>query len=361
MKALILSGGKGTRLRPITYTRAKQLVPVANKPILFYGLEAIVRAGITDIGIVIGETGPEVRAAVGDGSRWGARITYILQEEPLGLAHAVKVARDFLRDDPFIMYLGDNLIKHDVGELVEHFNRQNLDALILLKAVENPSAFGVAEVDAEGRAIRLEEKPRQPRSNLALVGVYLFRAVIHSAIDEIHPSARGELEITDAIQKLIDRKSRIGSYILTDWWLDTGKKDDMLEANRIVLDELPDGQEIDPTAKIDPSSRVMGRVRIGANAQIDGCAIRGPVVIGEGCILRDAYVGPYTALGNRVTITGSEIEHSIVLDDSRILDLGGRIEDSLIATHVEVARTRARPAAHRFMLGDDSRVDLIAP
>ena len=361
MKALILCGGKGTRLRPITYTRTKQLVPVANKPILFYGLEAIARAGINDMGIVIGETGHEVRQAVGDGSRWGVRVTYIPQENPLGLAHAVKTARGFLKDDPFIMYLGDNLIKHDVGELVDKFSREDLDALILLKAVDDPSAFGVAELDSDGNVVLLEEKPQNPKSNLALVGVYLFKPVIHSAIDEIQPSNRGELEITDAIQKMLDRKLRVGSNILTDWWLDTGKKDEMLEANRIVLDELPEGQRIHPSAKIDSESKMSGRVEIGEKTELYSCFVRGPVVIGPECVLRDTYIGPYTSIGTQVTITRSEIEHSIVLDRSRILDLEVRIEDSLIATNVEVTRTRARPAAYRFMLGDDSKVDLITP
>lgn len=359
MKALILSGGKGTRLRPITYTRAKQLVPVANKPILFYGIEAIVDAGVRDLGIVIGETGDEIRAAVGDGSRWGACVTYIPQDEPLGLAHAVKISRDFLGDEDFVMYLGDNLIKHKVLTLVDQFRDRALDALILLKKVEDPSQFGVAELDANGTVRRLVEKPAVPLSDLALVGVYLFNREVHGAIDAIRPSRRGELEITDAIQELIDRRCRVGANVLDDWWLDTGKKDDMLHANRIVLDEMPGEPGMCSGAAVDDLTRLEGRVRIGAGTQLANCTVRGPVAIGDGCILKDTYVGPYTSIGNHVTISGSEIEHSIVLDGSRILDFGGRIEDSLIATNVEITREKRRPFAYRFCLGDDSRVDIV--
>ena len=343
----------------MTHTRAKQLLPVANKPIVFYGIESIVRAGIREIGIVIGETGEEIKRKVSDGSCWNAKITYIYQDRPLGLAHAVKTSRDFLRDDPFVMYLGDNLIKHEVSELAKQYQEQDLDALIQLKEVEDPRSFGVAELDGEGRVIRLEEKPEVPRSNLALVGVYLFNARVHAAIDQLQPSARGEYEITDAIQELLDSGSKVGSNILTGWWLDTGKKDDMLEANQIVLDELPDKKNIAPSVQVDSSSRITGRVQIAAGTRVDNCIVRGPVVIGENCRLQDAYVGPYTALGNGVEIVGSEIEHSIVLDGGRILDLGERTADSLIGHNAEVTRARARPAAYRFTLGDDSKVDII--
>ena len=359
MKALILCGGTGSRLRPMTHTRAKQLLPVANKPIVFYGIESIVRAGVKEIGIVVGETGEEVRRQVGDGTRWNVNITYIQQDQPLGIAHAVKTSRDFLKDDPFVVYLGDNLIKHEVKVLVEQFLAQDLDALIQLKEVEDPTSFGVAELDGEGHAVRLEEKPAAPRSNLALVGVYLFNTKVHAAIDRLQPSGRGEYEITDAIQGLLDTGSKVGSNTLTDWWLDTGKKDDMLEANRVVLDELPDRQEIAPDVQVESSSRVSGRVQIATGTRIQNCIIRGPAVIGENCRLRDAYVGPYTAIGNGVEIAGSEIEHSIVLDGGRILDLGGRVEDSLIGDNAEVTRVKARPAAFRFMLGDDSKVDIV--
>jgi len=359
MKAIILCGGTGTRLRPITHTRAKQLLPVANKPIVFYGIESIVRSGISEIGIIIGETGDEVKEKVGDGSRWGIHITYLQQDQPLGLAHAVKIARDFLKDDAFVMYLGDNLIKHEVSELVGQFNAQNLDALIQLKEVTDPRNFGVAELNEEGSIICLEEKPSEPRSNLALVGVYLFNIKIHEAIDSIQPSARGELEITDAIQKLLETNAQIGSNILTEWWLDTGKKDDLLEANRVVLDELPDTQEIASDAKIGELSRITGRVIIESGTTIENCIVRGPVVIGKHCILRDTYVGPYTALGDNVEIAGSEIEHSIVMTGGRILNLAERVGDSLIGHNAEVKRVESKPASYRFMLGDDSKVDII--
>ena len=359
MKAIILCGGTGTRLRPMTHTRAKQLLPVANKPIVFYGIESIVRAGIREIGIIVGETRDEVRQVLGDGSRWNVSLTYIEQDLPLGLAHAVKTGREFLKDDPFVMYLGDNLIKHEISELVEQFQSQDLDALIQLKEVENPSSFGVAELDDDGGVVRLEEKPESPRSNLALVGVYLFNSKVHDAIDGLEPSARGEYEITDAIQKLLEEGAQVGSNVLTDWWLDTGKKDDLLEANRVVLDELGDENEIASDTQIGTSSRVTGRVRIESGTEIENCIIRGPVVIGSGCRLRDAYVGPYTALGNGVEIAASEIEHSIVLDGGRIVDLGERVADSLIGYNAEVTRVEARPAAFRFMLGDDSKVDII--
>ena len=257
------------------------------------------------------------------------------------------------------MYLGDNLIKHKVATLIDQFHKEALDALILLKEVENPSQFGVAELDGNGHVRRLVEKPPVPMSNLALVGVYLFDAKIHDAIEVIRPSRRGELEITDAIQVLIDRHLKVGANILDDWWLDTGKKDDMLHANRIVLDEMLDGPGMATDVLIDPATRLEGRVRVGNRTELVNCTIRGPVVIGDDCHLRDTYIGPYTSVGNRVTITGSEIEHSIVLDDSRILDFGGRIEDSLIARNVEITREKRRPFAYRFMLGDDSKVDIL--
>ncbi|MBX9878579.1 MAG: glucose-1-phosphate thymidylyltransferase [Candidatus Obscuribacterales bacterium] len=357
MKGLILSGGKGTRMRPITHTAAKQLLPVANKPILFYGIEALISAGIKEIGIIISpETGEDVKKTVGDGSRWGVKISYILQAEPKGLAHAVKTGRDFLGDSPFVMYLGDNLIKDGVAPLVEKFNAGKADAFILLKEVANPSSFGVAQLNGNGRILCLEEKPKEPKSNLALVGVYLFNKNIHKAIDEIQPSKRGELEITDAIQRLIDTKYQVESHILTSWWLDTGKKDDMLEANRVVLDEMTD---VSNNGNIDPSSRISGRVLVGKNTVLKDCTVRGPAVIGSDCILENSYVGPFTSIGDGARVSQAEIEHSILRENCKITDFNGRIVDSLIGVNVELTRSQTKPVAYRLMLGDDSKVEVV--
>lgn len=357
MKGLILSGGKGTRMRPITHTAAKQLLPVANKPIIYYGIEAIHSAGINDIGIIISpETGEDVKAIVGDGSRWGVKITYILQEQPLGLAHAVKTARPFLGEDTFVMYLGDNLIKDGVAPLVERFNKGTADAFILLKEVANPSSFGVAQLNGDGRILCLEEKPQKPKSNLALVGVYLFNKNIHRAIDEIKPSKRGELEITDAIQHLIHINFHVDSYVLQSWWLDTGKKDDMLEANRVVLDEMTD---VSMLGQSEGESRISGRVHVGKGSVLKNCIVRGPAVIGEDCVLEHSYVGPFTSIGDRARVSHAEIEHCILREDCQILDFHGRIEDSLIGVNVELTRSNAKPIAFRLMIGDDSKVEVV--
>ena len=303
MKALILSGGKGTRLRPLTYTGAKQLVPVANKPILWYGIESIVAAGITEIGIIISpETGEEIQEKTGNGDRFGARITYIPQDQPLGLAHAVKVARPFLEDSPFVMYLGDNLIQDEIDKFLAAFKQQQLDSLILLRAVSNPSAFGVAKVDPKGRVLALVEKPKAPPSNLALVGIYFFSKSIHSAIDAIQPSARGELEITDAIQQLIDWDKAVEALQLQGWWLDTGKKDDLLEANRIILDTQI---ETAIEAEVDEQSQVIGRVQIGAGTKIINSTIRGPIIIGQGCHIENCFIGPYSSIADGARVNRS--------------------------------------------------------
>jgi glucose-1-phosphate thymidylyltransferase len=353
MKGLILSGGRGTRLRPITYTRAKQLVPVANKPVLFYGLEALVAAGIRDIGIVVGETHAEIRDAVGDGSTWDARVTYIEQDAPRGLAHAVLISESFIGDDPFVMYLGDNLLNRGIARLVEEFDRERPAAQILLAHVPDPQMFGVAEL-ADGRVIRLVEKPAEPRSDLALVGVYMFGGDVFESVKQIRPSARGELEITDAIQHLIDRGLAVRPQIVEGWWKDTGKLEDLLEANRLILDTLQPCVH----GTVDADSRLEGKVTVAPGAVIERSVVRGPAIIGAGARIIQAYVGPFTAIGDRAEIRESEIEHSIVLEDARITDLAARIEDSLIGRNVTICRLPVRPSAYRFMLGDNSEVGI---
>jgi glucose-1-phosphate thymidylyltransferase len=356
MKALILSGGKGTRLRPLTYTGAKQLVPVANKPILWYGIESLVAAGIVDIGIVISpETGREVQTKTGDGERFGARITYILQEQPLGLAHAVKVAQPFLGDIPFVMYLGDNLVQSDLNLFVEQFKSHHLDALTLLSQVENPSAFGVAKVDAQGKVLQLIEKPKDPPSNLALVGIYLFSKTIHHAIANINPSARGELEITDAIQYLIDTNKPVEARQLEGWWLDTGKKDDLLAANQIILDTCL--QSINQ-GQVDEQSTIKGRVQIGEGSQIINCNIRGPVTIGRNCHLQNCFIGPYSSIADEVSLIDTDIEHSVILKGAKLEGIHQRIVDSLIGERAHVKAAPQRPKALRFMIGDDCQIEL---
>ncbi len=355
MKGLILAGGKGTRLRPITHTSAKQLVPVANRPILFYAIEAIREAGIREIGVIVGHTKNEIMEACGDGSRWGVEITYIEQQAPLGLAHAVKVARDFLHDRRFVMYLGDNLILDGIRAMVDEFRNENHASHILLAKVPDPSQFGVAEL-ADGRVVRLVEKPREPKSDLALVGVYLFDQPIFEAVDAIRPSARGELEITDAIQWLVDHGYVVKPHIVTGWWKDTGKLEDMLEANRMLLDS----QAITPAIEgsVDAASSVSFKVRIEKGAEVRGSTIRGPAIIGAGTSIVDSYVGPFTSISDGCTLRKVEIEHSIVLAGSSITDIDGRIVDSLIGKNVEVAKSPARPRALRFMLGDSSKVEI---
>jgi len=363
MKGLILSGGKGTRLRPLTYTSAKQLVPVANKPVLFYAIESIVAAGITEIGIIVGETGAEIRAAVGDGSRFGARLTYIPQEAPLGLAHAVMTAEEFLQDSPFVMYLGDNLIAGGIAALVSEFRAlqaHGCNSEILLAEVPNPEQFGVAELDADGELVRLVEKPAEPPSDLALVGVYMFDARIFESVRRIKPSARGELEITDAIQDLIDRGLDVHPHIVRGWWKDTGKLDDMLEANRIVLEGLGAGRgtALGALGAIGENSRIEGKVEIGAGVVLIDSLVRGPVVIGDGARLENAFVGPYTSIGERCKLVCCEVENSIILADSEIRDIPLRIDGSLIGRNVRIVKTDFKPKAYRFMLGDNSEVGI---
>lgn len=354
MKALILAGGKGTRLRPITHTSAKQLVPVANKPVLFYGIEAIRNAGIKDIVMIVGQTREEIKEACGTGDAWDVNITYVYQEEPLGLAHCVKIAKDELNDEPFVMYLGDNLIKGGITPFVRQFEQQKPNAQILLAKVPDPQRFGVAELDGD-RVTKLVEKPKEPKSDLALVGVYMFDPNIYEAVDAIKPSWRNELEITDAIQYLVENDYDVRSHVITGWWKDTGNLGSMLEANRIVLDEL--APEIHGT--IDEESEVFGKISVGEGSKIVNSTIRGPAVIGENCTIENSFIGPFTSIYNDVKIESSEIEHSIVLEESQILHIDHRIEDSLIGKNVKVTKTELKPKALRFMLGDNSEVGVL--
>jgi len=356
LRGLILSGGKGTRLRPITHTSAKQLVPVANKPVLFYGIEAMAAAGIREIGIIIApETGEEIKAVAGDGSQFGVEITYILQDEPLGLAHAVLTAEPFLRDAPFVMYLGDNLLQGGIAELVERFRTNAPEALILLTPVPDPENYGVAELNGSNTVKRLVEKPQAPATDLALVGVYMFTPEIHDAARAIEPSARGELEITDAIQHLVDAGRRVEPHVVTGWWKDTGRLEDMLEANRLILENVE--QRID--GELDEASQVEGRVCIEAGARLVRATVRGPAIIGAGATLTDCYVGPYTAIAEGCAIERAEVEHSILLAGSSVRGLDGRMESSLLGRNVAIRRDDRQPRAYRFMVGDNSEIGIL--
>ena len=353
LKGLILSGGAGTRLRPITHTSAKQLVPVANKPVLFYGIEALVEAGIDQIGIIIAPgTGDEIRSAVGDGKAFGAKVTYIVQEEPLGLAHAMLTAADFLDDSPFVMYLGDNLLRDGIVDLVDAFRSQEPEALILLTPVDDPSSYGVAELDGD-RVVRLVEKPDDPPSDLALVGVYMFSSSIQEAARTIEPSDRGELEITDAIQKLIGDGAEVSAHRVKGWWKDTGRLEDMLEANRLVLEDLESRVEGELV-----ESDIDGRVVIEEGALLERTVVKGPAVIAAGAKLSDAYVGPYTSIGPGVVISDSEVEYSILLADSRISNLGTRMERSLLGRDVVIVGGTERPKALQFLVGDHAEITM---
>lgn len=352
MKALVLSGGKGTRLRPITHTSAKQLVPIANKPILFYGLETIAESGIKEVGLVVGETASEIKNAVGNGQKWGLKVTYIVQEFPLGLAHAVKISKKFLKNEEFVMYLGDNLLRDGINQFIKEFKKKQADAQILLAKVSNPEQFGVAEL-LDGKVVQLEEKPKKPKSNLALVGVYMFDSKIFKAIQHIKPSKRGELEITDAIQYLIDNKYNVIPQIVNGWWKDTGKLEDLLEANRLVLDSYK--QNIMGT--IDKISKIEGKVIIEKGAKIVNSIIRGPAIIGQNSTIKNSYVGPFTSIYHHSMLDNSEIEHSIVLEYSLVQNIK-RITDSLIGQNATVIQSPSKPIAYRIMIGDSSRIEI---
>ncbi len=353
MKGLILSGGKGTRLRPLTYTHAKQLVPVANKPVLFYGIEALKEAGISQIGIIVGDTKEEIKQATGDGSRWDLNITYIEQAAPLGLAHAVKISEEFLRGEPFVMYLGDNILKSGITSLVEEFRQKKPNSLILLTEVANPHMFGVAELEG-GRVVRLVEKPKKPASNLALVGVYMFDTHIFEAVKAIKPSWRNELEITDAIQYLVENGYEVQPHLVKGWWKDTGKIEDILEANRLILETIAESN----LGNVDDTSRINGQVVIEQGVVVKNSIIRGPAIIGENSEIADSYIGPFTSIQNNCKIIHTEIENSIVLEKSEIVEVGDRIDESLIGREVKIFKCPSKPSVYRFMVGDKSEIGI---
>jgi len=353
MKGLILSGGKGTRLRPLTFTQAKQLMPVANKPVLFYGIEALKEAGIEEIGIVVGDTKQEIVEAVGDGKRWDVKVTYIEQEEPLGLAHAVMISEDFLGKDPFVMYLGDNILKAGILSLVREFKERKPNSLILLTEVPNPQMYGVAEL-RDGRVVRLVEKPKEPRSRLALVGVYMFDFHIFEAVKAIKPSWRNELEITDAIQYLVDHGYEVQPHLVSGWWKDTGKIEDILEANRLILEGITTRVE----GSVDEASKINGNVIIEKDVVVKNSTIRGPAIIGAETEIIESYIGPFTSIQKRCRIIQTEIEHSIILEGSEIRDVGSRIDESLIGREVKIYKCPPKPSAYRFMVGDKSEIGI---
>ena len=355
MKGLVPSGSKGTRLYPLTYTSAKQLMPVANKPVLFRVIEAICDAGITDIGIVVGDTAEEIRRTVGNGERWEVNVTYIPQEAPLGLAHTVKISQGFLGDDRFVMFLGDNVIQGGISPLIAQYASSQVNSQIVLTRVDNPQQYGVAHLASDGRILRLVEKPKEPPSDLALVGIYMFDQHIFEAVNSIAPSWRGELEITDAIQWLVEHNYSVYPYIHRGWWIDTGKADDMLEANSLVLEELTPHVE----GYVDRDSEVDSRVTIEKGAEIINSVIRGPAIIGEETRIVNAYVGPFTSIYHHVIVENAEISRSIVLEHSQLCDLDRRIEDSLIGRHVVIHRSPIRPRAYKFTLGDHSQLGLL--
>ena len=356
MKSIILCAGKGTRLRPLTHTSAKHLIPIANKPVLFYAIEAIRDCEIKDIGIIVGETGEDIRSELKEGSKWGVNISYIEQKEALGLAHAVSVAKDFLGEDKFLMYLGDNLLKNGVESYVNKFIQENYNSFVLLTEVDNPKQFGVAELEG-GRVVRVVEKPKEPVSNLALIGVYFFDKNVHQAIENIKPSARGELEITDAIQWMIDKGYKVGAEVIEGWWKDTGKPDDILEANRLILEDIE--RDISGAKVVDEASQISGRVKIGKGSEIINSKILGPVIIGNKVKVVDSYIGPFTSLSDGVEIKKAEIEYSVVLENTKIENIKRRMQKCLIGKGVKIYHSKDLPRIYKFILGDHSKVGLI--
>ncbi len=354
MKALITSGGKGTRLRPLTHTQNKHLIPIANKPILHYAIETVIEAGISEIGIIVNADCDEVQTAIGDGSKWGVSITYIPQAEPLGLAHVVKIAEDFIQKEPFIFYLGDNMVVGGVQRFIEKFEQDNVNCYLTLAGVKDPERFGVPEI-VDDRIVSVEEKPKKPKSKFAVAGIYIYDRHIFEAVNAIQPSDRGELEISDAHQYLIDHGYQIGYSEITGWWKDTGKPIDLLEANRLVLEHI----KPKISGSINEKSIVAGNVIIEKGAKVINSNIRGPVVIGSDSVVENSYIGPFTAIQNNCTIRNSEIEYSIVLNDCEVIDIDIRIESSLLGTDVQIIKSEDKPSTHRFFIGDQSRVELV--
>ena len=354
MKAIITSGGKGTRLRPLTHTQNKHLIPIANKPILNYAIETVVAAGISQIGILTNADSTEVQEAIGDGSQWGANISYIPQEAPLGLAHVIKISEDFIGKDPFIFYLGDNMVVGGVKRFVEEFENDHVNCFLTLSRVKDPERFGVPEIE-NNRIVSIEEKPKKPKSEFAVAGIYIYDHHIFEAVNNIQPSKRGELEISDAHQYLIEHGYQIGYSEITGWWKDTGKPIDLLEANRLVLENLEPRIE----GEVDKESYTTGNVIIETGASIQNSHIRGPAIIGKNTIIENSYIGPFTSIHNDCYIKNSEIEFSIVLNNCQILDIGVRIESSLLGSDVRLTKASSKPATHRFIIGDQSRVELV--
>ena len=355
MKALVLAAGKGTRLRPLTNTVPKHLLPVGDKPVLFHVLNYAKEAGIKDIGVVVSpESGPYIEEAIGTGSEWGGQITFIVQPEPLGLAHAVKVAQGFLGDSPFLMLLGDNLVQEGVKDFLDEFHTSNSDASILLREVSDPRAFGVAELDSSGKVIHMAEKPQKPKSNLAIIGVYLFTAEIHKAIAQTKPSWRGELEITDAIQKLLEMGKEIRSHLLRGWWLDIGNNDGLIEANRVVLDAF---LKRDIKGEVDSQSRIVGRVQIGEGTKLENSRVQGPAFIAANCRIKNSLIKPFTNIRAGTVVEDSSLEHSVILENCQILKIK-HLANSVIGKNTILAGQGKGPEKIKLFIGDDCKVEL---